>query len=79
MKYNFDMEIDRRNSYSLKWEFMHTGGKLAHTTRFLDENRVLPMWVADMDFCFPKAGRGCTHPKGPTRHLWLYCSHPILL
>ncbi|EFK12340.1 putative cystathionine beta-lyase PatB [delta proteobacterium NaphS2] len=54
MKYDFDMEIDRRNSYSLKWEFMHTGGKLAHTTRFLNENRVLPMWVADMDFVSPK-------------------------
>ena len=54
MKYDFDMEVDRRNSHSLKWEFMHTGEKLTHTTRFLGESRVLPMWVADMDFVSPK-------------------------
>lgn len=35
MKYNFDKEIDRRNTGSLKWD--------------VKENE-LPMWVADMDF-----------------------------
>lgn len=35
MKYNFDKELDRRNTGSLKWD--------------VAENE-LPMWVADMDF-----------------------------
>lgn len=35
MKYNFDQQIDRRGTYSLKWEVPETE---------------LPMWVADMDF-----------------------------
>lgn len=35
MKYNFDEEIDRRGTYSLKWDV---------------PERELPMWVADMDF-----------------------------
>lgn len=35
MKYDFDTPIDRRNTFSLKWD--------------VAENE-LPMWVADMDF-----------------------------
>lgn len=35
MKYDFDAPVDRRNTYSLKWD--------------VAENE-LPMWVADMDF-----------------------------
>ncbi|MCD7777279.1 MAG: hypothetical protein LUH47_02090 [Clostridiales bacterium] len=35
MKYDFDKLINRRNTYSLKWD--------------VKENE-LPMWVADMDF-----------------------------
>ena len=34
-KYDFDKIIDRRNTYSMKWDV---------------EDDVLPMWVADMDF-----------------------------
>lgn len=41
-KFNFDKEIDRRNSSSLKWDFYK--GK-----------DILPMWVADMDFASPPA------------------------
>ena len=37
MKYNFDEIIPRRNSNSVKWDLA-------------DNDRVLPMWVADMDF-----------------------------
>ena len=38
MKYNFDKIVPRRNSNSVKWD--------------LAENEdVLPLWVADMDFC----------------------------
>ena len=35
MKYDFDQDTDRTNTYSLKWDVL--------------ENE-LPMWVADMDF-----------------------------
>ena len=35
MKYNFDEQVNRRGTGSMKWD--------------VDEN-VLPMWVADMDF-----------------------------
>ena len=35
MSYDFDTPVDRRNTYSLKWD--------------VKENE-LPMWVADMDF-----------------------------
>lgn len=34
-KYNFDEEVNRRSSDSLKWDV---------------NNNELPMWVADMDF-----------------------------
>lgn len=36
MKYNFDEEINRRNTDSIKWD--------------LDKEETIPMWVADMDF-----------------------------
>ena len=35
MEYNFDLPVNRRGTYSLKWD--------------VPENE-LPMWVADMDF-----------------------------
>jgi len=38
-KYNFDLQIDRSNTDSIKW------------SRYGDE--VLPLWVADMDFAAP--------------------------
>jgi cysteine-S-conjugate beta-lyase len=41
-KFDFDKEIDRRNSSSLKWDIYK--GK-----------DILPMWVADMDFASPPA------------------------
>ncbi|MGN0901809.1 MAG: MalY/PatB family protein [Succinivibrio sp.] len=36
-KYNFDEEIERRNTLSLKWDL-------------IKDPEVLPLWVADMDF-----------------------------
>jgi cystathionine beta-lyase len=39
MKFNFDQNINRRNSDSIKWNFF--------------EEDVLPLWVADMDFLSP--------------------------
>ncbi len=45
MKYDFDTVIDRRQTGSLKWDFVDElyGGK-----------DLLPMWVADMDFQSPR-------------------------
>lgn len=52
MKYNFDEVIDRRGTFSLKWD----GGKLLRdfglTGRF-DVNTI-PVFVADMDFACPQ-------------------------
>ena len=41
MKYDFDKLIDRRNTNSVKFDFLEENGKPADT---------LPLWVADMDF-----------------------------
>lgn len=43
MKYDFDKKIDRRNTYSIKYD-VETRGKSKDT---------LPLWVADMDFQTP--------------------------
>ena len=40
-KYNFDAEIDRRNTHSIKWSYAKERA---------GEEDALPMWVADMDF-----------------------------
>lgn len=42
MKYNFDEVIDRRNTYSYKWDDY----PYAHEP----SDKMVPMWVADMDF-----------------------------
>jgi cystathionine beta-lyase len=58
MNYNFDVEVNRRDTNSVKWEFMKGGEdrpQLQHTHRFFGKNRTLPMWVADMDFISPKS------------------------
>ncbi len=57
MKYNFDEEIDRRGTQSIKWEFMEREdqpGHWDHTDRSFGDGRVLPLWVADMDFRCPE-------------------------
>lgn len=41
MSYDFDRVIDRKGTYSLKYDFAREHGK---------REDVLPMWVADMDF-----------------------------
>ncbi|MBR1841947.1 MAG: pyridoxal phosphate-dependent aminotransferase [Oscillospiraceae bacterium] len=45
MTYDFDREIDRRGTMSLKWDFAREFGK---------PEGVLPLWVADMDFPAPQ-------------------------
>ena len=42
---DFDKFIDRRNTGSIKWDLMKTQ---YHT------DDLLPLWVADMDFCAPE-------------------------
>ena len=57
MQYDFDTELDRKGTNALKWEFIQEGKDLhqrEHTDKFYGENRILPMWVADMDFACPK-------------------------
>ena len=46
MQYNFNENIDRRNTRSIKWD---------KTEKFLNAPDVLPLWVADMDFASPPA------------------------
>jgi cystathionine beta-lyase len=49
MNYNFDKIIDRKNSFSLKWS------KEALKKFFgSNDDDLLPLWVADMDFECPK-------------------------
>ena len=57
MKYDFRREISRKGTHSLKWEFIQEGEDpfhRRHTDEFFGENRILPMWVADMDFSCPE-------------------------
>lgn len=56
MNHDFDMEVSRQDSHSVKWEFTQGGEDLLEwqkTDHCFGENRVLPMWVADMDFPSP--------------------------
>ena len=45
--YDFDKVIDRRNTNSVKWDILSKEGK--------DSEGIIPMWVADMDFCVAPA------------------------
>jgi cystathionine beta-lyase len=57
MQYDFDKEVPRRGTYASKWEVMqdeHNPQRLKQTDAFYGENRVLPLWVADMDFACPE-------------------------
>ena len=58
MRFNYDEEIDRRGTCSTKWEFLHDGDQMKygdHADPKHGKNRLLPMWVADMDFPTPPA------------------------
>ena len=48
--YNFDREIDRKKTNSLKYDFAVERGR---------DVDVLPLWVADMDFQAPKPVMHC--------------------
>jgi cysteine-S-conjugate beta-lyase len=53
----FDVEIDRAGTNCLKWEYVKREGdpqRWDHTDRCFGQDRLLPMWVADMDFRCPQ-------------------------
>jgi cysteine-S-conjugate beta-lyase len=57
MPHHFDTEIDRRHTGSVKWEWVIDTEDPSHKTRTqtcFGSNRMLPMWVADMDFPSPE-------------------------
>lgn len=57
MEHSFDKEFPREGTDSIKWEFFpgEPGSfRLEQTDRFLGEDRILPMWVADMDYPSPQ-------------------------
>jgi len=57
VNYDFDTEISRAGTNAAKWEFIQEGQDphhMEHTDKFYGENRILPMWVADMDFPCPQ-------------------------
>ncbi|MGA2112795.1 MAG: MalY/PatB family protein [Anaerolineales bacterium] len=57
MKYQFDREIDREGTSSVKWEFVQEGKRMVQRgpgDQCFGQNRILPLWVADMDFPSPE-------------------------
>jgi len=58
MAQELDIEIDRMGTQSVKWEFIIRDGVFSqgdHADIRHGEDRILPMWVADMDFRCPPA------------------------
>lgn len=57
MRYNFDQEIDRSGTHAAKWEVVKQGNRFAPVSEMAPDaegRRLLPMWVADMDFTCPQ-------------------------
>jgi len=57
MKYDFDREIDRAGTNAEKWEVVKLGSRFLPVDQLPpdpDGRRLLPMWVADMDFACPQ-------------------------
>ena len=57
MKYNFDKQIEREGTNSVKWEFVLKDRRLIqreYTEKYSTPGSLLPLWVADMDFPVPK-------------------------
>ena len=58
MAYQFDEKISRKGTHSIKWEFVLEDSKLvavSQTDPTGEKARLLPIWVADMDFRSPPA------------------------
>ena len=57
MKYDFDLEINRKDTQSAKWGVIQDPDNPSRwhaTDDYYGEERVLPLWVADMDFPAPQ-------------------------
>ena len=57
MKYNFDLEIDRQGTQSAKWGVIQDPAdhsRWQFTDAYFGDDRVLPLWIADMDFPAPQ-------------------------
>jgi len=57
MSHDFNIEIDRRHTGSVKWSFvadLDDPMQKSRTDACFSSNRILPMWVADMDFPCPE-------------------------
>ena len=52
MKYNFDEIVNRRGTYSFKWDGGDTIKKMGLTTRYDEET--IPLFTADMDLPVPQ-------------------------
>ncbi len=58
MTFDFSEEINKQGTHCLKWEFIPRDDKFVygdHADPKHGANRMLPMWVADMDFRCPPA------------------------
>ena len=64
MRYDFDTPINRRNTFSFKWDC---------DMDYFGRDDVIPMWVADMDFAC--AGSLWTGPREAPSNSW----HPAPL
>ena len=53
MQYNFDQVIPRTGTDCIKWDFYGHGGVPVEWNG-CEDNRTLPLWVADMDFPSPQ-------------------------
>ena len=53
--FDFDAEIDRSGTHAIKWEVVKRGDRFVPVDHHTNEPRLLPMWVADMDFRCPPA------------------------
>ena len=57
MKYDFDREISRKETQSVKWGMVQdpNNPSLRHAVDdYSGRDRILPLWVADMDFAAPQ-------------------------
>jgi cystathionine beta-lyase len=57
MKYDFDQEINRKETQSAKWGVIQDPDdplRWHATDDYFGEDRILPLWVADMDFAAPR-------------------------
>ncbi len=75
MKYNFDEIVDRRGTYSVKWDGGELLKQLGMAVRFDEET--LPLFTADMDFPCPQPVVDALHRVADNR-IYGYTIHSCL-